>query len=176
MVRQFLRDSNVAYGRSISGLSEGAMLALHNHSFPGNVRELRNIIEQATLMTDGPNIGLSDLPDYLRGERAAPPMPGSLVGRAAGSLSNASPAGANASGGLQVDAIVGPIEEQVSQWEYKDLKEQVLRRFEDRYLNALLGMTGGNVTKAAELAGVHRVNLHRMIKRRDGGANPEGEA
>jgi DNA-binding protein Fis len=37
-------------------------------------------------------------------------------------------------------------------------------------------MTGGNVTKAAELAGVHRVNLHRMIKRRDGGANPEGEA
>ena len=51
-------------------------------------------------------------------------------------------------------------------WDYKDLKERVLARFEDRYLDHLLSLTGGNVTRAAELAGMHRVNLHRMLKRR----------
>jgi len=44
----------------------------------------------------------------------------------------------------------------------------VLGRFESRYLDALLATTDGNVTKAAELAGVHRVNLHRMLKKREG--------
>jgi DNA-binding NtrC family response regulator len=102
-------------------------------------------------------------------------MPGSMTGLPAG---GAVPTPADGASGreLHLEGVVGAIEEQVTQWEYKELKERVLRRFEDRYLDALLGMTGGNVTKAAELAGVHRVNLHRMIKRRDAGAGVESEA
>ena len=79
-------------------------------------------------------------------------------------------------GDLRIEGVVGAVEADVTQWEYKELKERVLRRFEDRYLDALLGLTGGNVTKAAELAGVHRVNLHRMIKRRETEPSTENEA
>ena len=168
MVKQFLRDSNVSYGRSISKLSEEAMLALQRHRFPGNVRELRNIVEQSVLMAENAVIELGDLPDYLRGERPPPPMPGSL--RRAGSDGPGAPMASpddEDQGDLELDNVVGAVESQLTRWEYKVLKERVLRRFEDRYLDALLSMTGGNVTKAAELAGVHRVNLHRMIKRRE---------
>ena len=176
MVKQFLRNSNVSYGRSVAGLSETAMTVLHQHSFPGNVRELRNIIEQATLMAQGTKIGIKDLPGYLRGERPAPPMPGSLTGSNTEGTPRSAPLATLGSGSFGVDSVVGTIEEDVTKWEYKQLKEQVMRRFEDKYLNALLGMTGGNVTKAAELAGVHRVNLHRMIKRRDSGPDAESDA
>jgi len=173
MVKQFLRDANVAYGRSISGLDAAAMTAVQGHTFPGNVRELRNIIEQSSLMANDTVIKLNDLPGYLRGERPAPPMPGSLAGSPTGSSADPSMAGG---GDLRIEGVVGAVEADVTQWEYKELKERVLRRFEDRYLDALLGLTGGNVTKAAELAGVHRVNLHRMIKRRETDPTPENEA
>ncbi len=55
--------------------------------------------------------------------------------------------------------------------DYKELKAEVLRRFEARYLDALLEVTDGNVSRAAELAGMHRGNLHRMLRRR----SPVGE-
>jgi len=103
-------------------------------------------------------------------------MPGSLTGSNTEGTPRSAPLATLGSGSFGVDSVVGTIEEDVTKWEYKQLKEQVMRRFEDKYLNALLGMTGGNVTKAAELAGVHRVNLHRMIKRRDSGPDAESDA
>ena len=39
---------------------------LKSYDFPGNVRELRNIIERAVLATTGDVIGPEHLPDYLR--------------------------------------------------------------------------------------------------------------
>ncbi len=49
----------------IRGLTEDAMDALKNHSYPGNVRELENIIERAISFTNTPKILPSDLPSYL---------------------------------------------------------------------------------------------------------------
>ena len=172
MVKQFLRDSNVAYGRSISKLSSAALTAVQRHSFPGNVRELRNIIEQSTIMATSTVIELNDLPGYLRGERAAPPMPGTQASDdAPGALPSMTPlTPANSP-----ENLTEVVEDDPTKWDYKELKERVLRRFEDQYLDSLLGLTGGNVTKAAELAGVHRVNLHRMIKRRESGNEPSNE-
>ena len=48
-------------------LSEEAATALANYSFPGNVRELRNIIERVTVLTPASKIQLWDLPMELRG-------------------------------------------------------------------------------------------------------------
>lgn len=47
-------------------LSEAARLALQQYSFPGNVRELRNIIERATVLAPAPGIQLWDLPLEIR--------------------------------------------------------------------------------------------------------------
>ncbi|MEE2827651.1 MAG: sigma 54-interacting transcriptional regulator [Myxococcota bacterium] len=171
MVKQFLRDANVAYGRSVAGLDERAMFALSTHNFPGNVRELRNIVEQSTLMAEESVIQVNDLPGYLRGERPPPPMPGSLAGSEAGAPAPGLSSGNEEGVGLDPDALIGDLDP--ANWDYKELKERVVRRFEERYHEVFLGVTGGNVTRAAELAGVHRVNLHRMIKRRDGGEDSD---
>lgn len=61
-VRQFASRS----GRDGVRLSNDATEALSSYDFPGNVRELRNIIEHAVLITNGDVIGNTELPDYLR--------------------------------------------------------------------------------------------------------------
>ena len=94
-------------------------------------------------------------------------MPGSLRRSGGPALRPAPPprpAGAQSPTGL-LDQT--QLELDGSDWGYKALKEEAVRRFEANYLEALLGATGGNVTGAAELAGIHRVNLHRMLKKRD---------
>ncbi|MEW6067139.1 MAG: sigma-54 dependent transcriptional regulator [Nitrospirota bacterium] len=49
----------------IRGIADNAMNALMNYSYPGNVRELENIIERAISLTNSPEILLQDLPSYL---------------------------------------------------------------------------------------------------------------
>ena len=60
-------------GRKIDGFSESGRSALMRHSWPGNLRELRNAIERAAILTQGPKIEATDLP------RPAP-MPSSAAG------------------------------------------------------------------------------------------------
>jgi two-component system response regulator HydG len=63
---------------SAKRLSEEALQLLQQHDFPGNIRELRNIVERAVLLTDGVQIEAKHLPAYLGGARAsvpAPPLP-----------------------------------------------------------------------------------------------------
>lgn len=45
--------------------SSKALSAIQNYSFPGNIRELKNIVEQASLLSDEDIIDVSDLPDYI---------------------------------------------------------------------------------------------------------------
>ena len=49
----------------IKGTTDEAMSILMNYSYPGNVRELENIIERAISFTNGPTILPSDLPSTL---------------------------------------------------------------------------------------------------------------
>lgn len=57
-------------------LSAQAMSLLQEHNFPGNIRELRNIVERAVLLTDGNEIEAKHLPAYLGGDRSSVPSPG----------------------------------------------------------------------------------------------------
>lgn len=51
-------------------LDDAALLHLSHHDFPGNIRELRNLLERAMLMADGDVLSLSDDPDPGRSSRA----------------------------------------------------------------------------------------------------------
>ncbi len=62
----------VARNRSLS-LSPAAMRVLLAHRFPGNVRELRNVLERASLMCDGELIGVEHLPAELTAPTHAEP-------------------------------------------------------------------------------------------------------
>ncbi len=65
------------YSRRTSTFSAEAMAAIMSHDFPGNVRELENIIEQTVVMTRGEVVHSEDLPASLTGrtERPAGELP-----------------------------------------------------------------------------------------------------
>ncbi|WZO99297.1 sigma-54 dependent transcriptional regulator [Isosphaeraceae bacterium EP7] len=52
-------------GRTLTGFTREATEALLKHSWPGNLRELRNAIERAAILAEGPEIGLADLPERV---------------------------------------------------------------------------------------------------------------
>ena len=62
----FLERLNHRIGRNIKGLTESAMSRLLQHPYPGNVRELENIIERAYIVCPGPFIERDDLPAAIR--------------------------------------------------------------------------------------------------------------
>ena len=53
-------------GRKLVGYTPEASEALARHAWPGNLRELRNAIERAAILAEGPEIGLADLPDRIQ--------------------------------------------------------------------------------------------------------------
>jgi NtrC-family two-component system response regulator AlgB len=52
-------------GRGLAGFSAEAREALARHPWPGNLRELRNAVERAAILAEGPEVGLADLPGSL---------------------------------------------------------------------------------------------------------------
>ncbi|MBI2900940.1 MAG: sigma 54-interacting transcriptional regulator [Planctomycetes bacterium] len=57
----FLRETNEANGRSVKGLSEESKQAVKLHRWEGNIRELKNRIEQAVILTDREYLSTEDL-------------------------------------------------------------------------------------------------------------------
>src|SRR5690606_3057022 len=58
----FLRRFAAEQGKRISGISPEALRRLESYHFPGNVRELENIIERAVTLCGGSHLGAADLP------------------------------------------------------------------------------------------------------------------
>ncbi len=71
LASQFILDAGRDLRKSIKGISENALEALKAYPFPGNVRELMNVIRRAVAFCGGDLIQLNDLPEKLR--EAAPP-------------------------------------------------------------------------------------------------------
>ncbi len=68
----FLERCGREHNKSVRGLSPDALRALDAYEFPGNVRELENIVERAVALSSGPLIGLGDLPHEVSGTTARP--------------------------------------------------------------------------------------------------------
>lgn len=64
--RYFIEKFSREYQKPISGLSRRAQTRLAAYPWPGNIRELENVIGNACMMTEGSVIDISDLPDNLR--------------------------------------------------------------------------------------------------------------
>jgi len=62
----FIRKFSHLNDKEIRGLAPEVMPVLMSHDFPGNIRELGNIIEYATVVCRNSMIGIEHLPDYLR--------------------------------------------------------------------------------------------------------------
>jgi two-component system NtrC family response regulator len=65
LIRHFIQKYNTENNKAITGLSKEAQDYLMRYSFPGNVRELENIIERAVVMARDTIISTADLPSGL---------------------------------------------------------------------------------------------------------------
>jgi len=75
----FVQKFNHKFNRNIVQIDEKAQSLLMNYDYPGNIRELENIIEHAVVMAENGAIFLKDLPEHITTERrvlALPPSSG----------------------------------------------------------------------------------------------------
>ena len=66
LINHFLARRRVITGKDIQGLDTIAAKTLLNHDYPGNIRELQNIIEYASILCPGGLIGLEHLPEQVK--------------------------------------------------------------------------------------------------------------
>jgi DNA-binding NtrC family response regulator len=69
LAAHFLAADGRALGKTLRGISPGALSALFAYDWPGNVRELETAIAQAAQTCRGDMLGIDDLPTVLRGAR-----------------------------------------------------------------------------------------------------------
>jgi DNA-binding NtrC family response regulator len=70
---RFLHQANATNGLALRGVEPAALALLQRYAWPGNVRELRNAIERAAILAEGERVAEQDLPERVRGARAAAP-------------------------------------------------------------------------------------------------------
>ncbi len=127
-------------GLAVKSLSAEAIDRLAGHGWPGNIRELRNVLEQAALMTDGPVLQPHDLDSALlpAGSALAPQPAARAVPPVA------------ASGPLPATGSIKPLPQAIAELEARSIREA-------------LAATGGNKVAAARLLGIARATLYEKL-------------
>ena len=75
LAEHFVRRFNEKNRRKVSGIHPDAMFALQHYYWPGNIRELENLIERTVILKGSGDIVLSDLPPKLRSGQDGPATP-----------------------------------------------------------------------------------------------------
>ncbi|MCG5055613.1 MAG: sigma-54 dependent transcriptional regulator [Myxococcales bacterium] len=140
LVEHFMKRANQHHRRAILGLEPPALDLLKRHSWPGNIRELENLIERLVIMKGSGRIGVSDLPSNIR-----------LL------QTSAAPAQSSQSSG-----VIPSLPEEAGATDLKTILEAV----EERMIAEALERTGGNKNKAAELLGLNRTTLVEKLRRK----------
>jgi nitrogen regulation protein NR(I) len=141
LVQNFIVKYDKRLNKAVKGISDAALDRLGAYSWPGNIRELENVVERTILFCDTDVIDAKDLPDDLRhpDARVPPPAPRALRGAEL-------PALEAASGSM------------------KDIVKQATDKVERDLIAKALEETGGNVTRAATLLGISRKGLQNKMK------------
>ncbi|HEX8772022.1 MAG TPA: sigma-54 dependent transcriptional regulator [Pyrinomonadaceae bacterium] len=126
-------------------LSPEALAALRAYSWPGNVRQLRNCLERAVLLSNDNRITLSELPPEVARPAAAPLVPVML----ASSAGNASAAGNDNAGQGSYGVPASPAS---------------LREVERQQILAALEQTNWHRAKTAEILGISPSTLYRRLR------------
>ena len=123
LVEHFLVKFNERLKKHVVGVEQDSMDVLSAYSWPGNIRELENVVERAVLFSDAAKLRMQDLPPELRGSTSiAPPATGEPRDLTI-----------SAEGGL------------------KEHVKSAMSRLERELVGRALQQTGGNVTHAARL-------------------------
>ena len=149
LIERFLADAHGRYS-----LTHGALEAMLDYNWPGNIRELKNALERMMALNSGPLLHFADLPTAIANDARARSGTGFMTAAAAG-VRMAVPAGVGAlpAGGLAVQTAGGIQTEVVP-----------LMELERRAIEHALQHTRGDRTTAANLLGIGRTTLYRKLK------------
>jgi DNA-binding NtrC family response regulator len=142
LVHFYVKKFNQLLGKKITEVDGQAMKILETYHFPGNIRELKNTIERAMLLTNGDTL----MPDqfYHLASKLKP-------------LTEA------------IKQTLSPVTVENKAIDYKlsfnDYKKNINDEAEINYFKGLLKETDGNVTLAAEKAGIQRTALSRLLSK-----------
>jgi len=126
----FLKKYTRINQKDIHEISSAAMHILMSEEFPGNVRELENIIERGVVFCRTDTLKVKDL--FLEND--------------------------------QGQFFPGSNQDIIYRLSFKKAKDKVISLFHAQYIRSLLKESNGNVSKAAEQAGIQRQYLHRLMK------------
>ena len=133
----FLNGFSESVGKRISGFDETAARRLTEYHWPGNVRQLRNVVERAVILCEGEWISRADLPALGDSDGADPPA----------------------------DDV--PETNEALKAMKKEVREHAVRRVERRFLLNALTQADWNVTQAARRTGMQRTQFQRLMKKHD---------
>jgi len=83
LIQHLLQRYNARYGRTVERVSPDALARLSAYDYPGNVRELENILQHALVLCPGSVIELAHLPDLPPAARPSGPSPAGRQSRQA---------------------------------------------------------------------------------------------
>jgi len=72
LIQAFVREFATSFGKSIERIDRASIEALQRYSWPGNIREMRNIVERAMILANGSTLYIS--PPYVAAPQAAPSL------------------------------------------------------------------------------------------------------
>jgi transcriptional regulator with PAS, ATPase and Fis domain len=136
IVNHFLDSFNAEFGLDVQGLEPEAWEALRAYDYPGNIRELRNIVESAFNVVTESFIKKENLPAHIR-QLAALPLRTSAQGRGDGFLA---------------DVGRRPLQE-------------ILEGVERQLLDQALQQSQGNKLQAAGLLGISRPGFYKKLQK-----------
>jgi two-component system response regulator AtoC len=137
LVRHFVEKYNKRLNKKVQGLEPDALEVLQEYGWPGNIRELENMMERMILFADGPLILAKDLPEPLK-EADTVKIP--------------------------LSTIAASIEQGVGDASMKDIVRQAAAELERDLIGKALLETGGNVTQAAKKLKISRKSLQNKMK------------
>jgi len=144
LVNQFIKEFNNELGKNIKGISENTLKQLHGYSFPGNIRELKNIIKSSIAVCRSNTILVEDLPAN---------MLSSKVTTRHGDLQD----------WVLEDWIAGEIDILKENGE-QDYYEKIVSRVERELITQVLRVTNNKKVETAEILGITRNTLRSKMK------------
>jgi two-component system nitrogen regulation response regulator GlnG len=139
LVQHYLRLFNREMGKEVQSVAPEALDVLRGYPWPGNIRELQNVLKQALLQATGPVLAADFLPATLRQPRDGRPPDRDLP------------------------AIRQFIAERLAAGS-ENLYAETLEQVERRLLAQVLEHTGGNQLQAARILGITRGYLRNKIR------------
>ena len=159
----FLRCHADRIGRAVTRIDDDAIEALQAHDWPGNIRELENVIERAVVLADGPALTKNDLPPEVH--HASSPRRRGRPPRILSALGTRGGGGPDAFAALPTSRSRLALPSPTGQLDGTDEADPDIDAYERVRLLDALEEADGNKSEAARLVGVPRSTFCSKLKK-----------